>query len=291
MIITNKNNLPDPIYQAVLANPYSRGSSDISVTDLIDSPRLVALREAHADELTSDASDMIWSLMGTAMHTILERAGIKSGKGDTEQRLYADVLGWKLSGQYDYIDEDGVLWDWKFVSVYEYINGVKTSRAEQLNTYAYLAAANNIKVTGLRVGFIFRDWSPRQAQNDRSYPQSQAIQYNLPLWSALQQKLFVEQRVELHQAARQELPECSKKDRWQQDDKWAATKTGAKRADRVFDNELAAKAHAGQKQTATGNTYTVEHRLGVSTRCTLYCPVLSYCTQGKELVNGKTEET
>lgn len=291
MIITNLKGLPAPMFEAVQANPYSRGKSDISVTDLIDSPRLVALREAHSEELTSDTSDLMWSLMGQVMHGILERAGIKSGKGDTETRLYAKIKNWIISGQYDYIDEQGVLWDWKFVSVYEYINGIKTSRAEQLNTYAYLASLNNQKVTGLRVGFVFRDWSPRQAQNDRSYPQSQAMEYSIPLWSLLQQKLFVEQRVELHQAARQVLPECSKKDRWQQDDKWAVTKQGNKRADRLFDNLLAAQAHARIKQVTAGNTYNTEHRPGVSTRCALYCPVLDYCTQGKALVNGShTEE-
>ena len=171
---------------------------------MIEPPKLVAIREAHQEDLTEDASNMIWSLMGTAMHTVLERAGIISGKGSTEQRLYMTIDDWVVSGQFDYLDSEGVLWDWKFVSVYEYINGIKDSREKQLNVYASLAAANGMVIRGLRVGFIFRDWSQRAAAAGGFYPASQAIQQDIPLWDSGKTDEYIRERIRLHKAARQD---------------------------------------------------------------------------------------
>lgn len=287
MRITNNNDLPQPIYDAILSNPYSRGTSDISVTDLIEPVRLVALRELHAEDLTSDASELIWSLLGQAMHSILEKAGRKSGKGESEARLYANVEDWTISGQFDYIDEDGVLWDWKFVSVYEYINGLKASRPQQLNLYAHLARLNGYTVTGLRVGFIFRDWSTRAAENESSYPQAQAIAVEIPLWSEDEVAEFLSQRVIAHQTAQaavargEEPEECTPEERWAKPDTWAVTKKGNKRATRVYTTKEQADLHiAGTKD------FVVSFRPGESTRCRYYCPVLKWCNQGMKEVYG-----
>ena len=287
MRITNNNGLPAPILTAILANPYSRGTSNISVTDLIEPPRLVALREKHSEGLTADASDLIWSLMGQAMHSILEKAGIASGKGETEKRFYAETDGWVWSGQFDYIDEEGILWDWKFVSVYEYINGIKESRPRQLNLYALLASLNGMDVRGLRVGYIFRDWSTRSAQNDKSYPQAQAVAVEIPLWTKEEQEQYLKDRIECHQRAQEailtpdqaELVECTPEERWAKPDTWAVIKKGNQRATRVFPSLEQAELY-----TADTKDFRVEHREGESTRCKYYCPVLQWCEQGQKLV-------
>ena len=287
MRITNNRNLPAPIYTAILANPYSRGGSDISVTDLIDPPRLVALRERHSDNIVVDASDQIWSLMGQAMHTILERSGIKSGKGDTESRLYMPVDDWLVSGQFDYIDEEGVLWDWKFVSVYEYINGLRASRVRQLNLYALLASHADMHINGLRVGYIFRDWSPRSAAQDPSYPQAQAMELDINRWELSETQAFLEDRVKLHKQAQsavaqgQEPVECTPEERWAKPDTWAVIKAKNKRATKVLPTQEQADLYAAQDKTLR-----VEYRPGESTRCKYYCPVLKWCNQGMKEVYG-----
>lgn len=287
MRITNNKGLPAPIYNAILANPYSRGDADISVTDLIDSPRLVALREKHKEDIVVDASDQIWSLMGQAMHTILERSGIKSGKGDTESRLYMPVDDWLVSGQFDYIDEEGVLWDWKFVSVYEYINGIKASRTRQLNLYALLATHAKVSVSGLRVGYIFRDWSPRAAAQDPNYPQAQALELDVYSWSPDERREYLQDRVVIHKAAQkavaegQEPEECTADERWAKPDMWAVMKKGNKRATKVLPTQEQADLYAAQD-----NNLRVEYRAGESTRCKYYCPVLKWCNQGMKEVYG-----
>ena len=56
MKITNLTNLPDPVVKALSKDNYSRGESQISVTTLIDCPRVRLLREEHDDEISEDVS-------------------------------------------------------------------------------------------------------------------------------------------------------------------------------------------------------------------------------------------
>ena len=72
MNLTNKYDLPQSLVNAVGRFSYSRGKSDISVTQLIDSPRIVKLKELHNDKIVSDISEEIWKLVGSALHLIAE---------------------------------------------------------------------------------------------------------------------------------------------------------------------------------------------------------------------------
>ena len=72
MIVTNVHHLPDPIFKALTHSDYSKGHSNRSVTELIDSPRVRILRRQHKDEITEDASEMLWSVLGTSVHKMFE---------------------------------------------------------------------------------------------------------------------------------------------------------------------------------------------------------------------------
>ena len=62
---TNENNYPHWLYHTLTTNNYTKGTkpSDISVTRLIDSPQINALRFKHADELVEDVKDRVWSCL------------------------------------------------------------------------------------------------------------------------------------------------------------------------------------------------------------------------------------
>jgi hypothetical protein len=92
--------LPEAVYNAVRADDYTRGECDLSVTQLISPPRIVELRRRHEQELEEDASDRIWLLIGKVAHGILERAA-PSGAAFTEERLFIDIDGWRISGAFD----------------------------------------------------------------------------------------------------------------------------------------------------------------------------------------------
>ena len=72
MKVTNVHKLPTPIYKALTHSDYSKGHSNRSVTELIDSPRVRILRRQHKDEITEDASEMLWSVLGTSVHKMFE---------------------------------------------------------------------------------------------------------------------------------------------------------------------------------------------------------------------------
>lgn len=233
----------------------------------------------YEDILETDAADMIWALMGTAMHTILERGGIDSA-GLIEKRLYMELDGTRISGQFDYMDADGVIWDWKLASVWEVMNGVKESREQQLNAYACLATANGYAVRGLRVGFILRDWSPMErVRLGHQYPPHQVFTHSVPLWGSTTAEEFLKERIRLHKEAQTTLPECTHEERWAKDDAYAVVREGGKRASKVFAVYDDATAYA----IAKSGPYRVEPRPGTSVRCETYCAVSDYCEQWKML--------
>lgn len=99
MKLTNRLNLPRSIEQAVRNDRYSRGDAHISVTGMIAPARKRALEAAHADEITEDVSERIWALMGQIAHGILARAD--EDPAITEERLFIERHGWRISGSFD----------------------------------------------------------------------------------------------------------------------------------------------------------------------------------------------
>ena len=102
MKYTNIHNLPSSLYSLItrISSKYSRGESDISVTQLIDSPKVKILKEKYQDELTEDISDMVWSFLGTAVHNAIEEND-NDKNAITEKRLYGKIDGWVISGAID----------------------------------------------------------------------------------------------------------------------------------------------------------------------------------------------
>ena len=176
MNITNKFGLPQPFVDFIKNDKYNRGDADISVTSLIDSPRVALMRQKHKDEIEIDAIDQIWSLFGTSVHAILERSE-DDMFSETEQRLYADVEGWRLSGAIDRqeINKDNgtvSIVDYKVTSVWSVIFG-KIEWERQLNCYAYLCESNyhpiftpfskqKKEVSKLNICAILRDWKRKK---------------------------------------------------------------------------------------------------------------------------------
>lgn len=275
MNLTNRQGLPQAIVDAVRQDPYSRGESDISVTQLISPPRKVALEREHADEVTEDASERIWSLLGQSIHTILERANRTS---IAERRLTVQVEGWTVSGGMDLYDENGTLTDYKVTSAWSVKGGVKPEWIEQLNSYAEILRANGHGVKALKVVAILRDWSKLEARREATYPQSQVVTFSVELWDADKAARFVRDRVILHQKARLALPECTPEERWQKPTVYALMKVGGKRAVKLYDNEADALAHA----SVDPKNLRVEVRPGESTRCEAYCNASEFCTQHQQ---------
>jgi len=278
MKLTNKLGLPQPIVTALENDEYSRGAADISASSLWKAPRIVTLEEAHAADLVVDAADQIWSLFGTAFHALMEK---HTKDAVSEHRLFMPCEGWVISGQLDrFVISSGTIEDWKVTSAFAVKNLSRSHEWEQqLNTYAHLLRHAGHTVNRLRVHAVLRDWNMRSAQMDSTYPQSQIVTVDLPLWTPEDAETKIRAQVRLQQEARINLPECSPEDRWLKPSKVAVMKDGRKTAVKLFDTQAEAESFLSA-QADKGKLYT-QSRPGEAIRCASYCAVgrSGFCSQ------------
>lgn len=286
MQVTNHANLPAAIVQAVVNDPYPHGKTgDISLTKLIGPPQIRVLERLYAEEIEEDAADRIWALLGQVTHGILERA---ESLAVTEQRLFADLEGWRISGQFDRLTvlPDGSMQDYKLTSAWSVIDPEpKPEWVAQLNGLRWLAQVNGYPhITRLEIVAILRDWSRGKARQGGDYPTHPVKVVPVPLWSSEETETYLTERVHLHQladhcaATGRALPQCSDAERWSKPTTYAVRKPARKTALRVFDDRAAADRLAAE----TPSGY-VEVRPGESVRCADYCPVARFCQQWADM--------
>lgn len=296
MKITNKYDLPAPLVSAISNDQYDK-VGDISITGLIKPPRMRWLEIRHDDEIVVDASELIWRLIGSVGHAILERADTDNHLA--EERLTMPVLGWVISGKSDLLAPDMTLDDYKFTSVWA-VKHEKTEWTQQCNAYAWLYKnAVGFEPKRLRITAILRDWSKPKAARDQpdSYPPVGVVVREVPLWSEKKQFEYIEDRVMRHQVSDSfsdmMLPFCTDEERWAKPDTWAVKKKGAKKAMRggLHDHPLKADAFIRDNELP-GQNLEIEFRPGNKTvRCDHYCDVKNFCNQYKALKSAAPAES
>ncbi len=221
MRITNKHNLPQAIVSAIENDTYSGPQNDIkkiSVSTIKDSPRIHFLKVAHWNELEEDVSEGLWKLLGTAIHTILERAD--KSESVKEQRLEVELDGITISGQMDVRDGEEIS-DYKSTSVWTIVynpNG-KKEWIEQLNIYAWLVWKKlGKKIKRLAVNAILRDHAASKA-GDGKYPPVPFVTLSLPVWPIEKTEEYLKGRVALFKSCvglkDTELPPCTTEEMWE----------------------------------------------------------------------------
>lgn len=288
MNITNLNKLPEPLVRAVSRHPRENLPDRISVTELIQPPQLRALSRKHDEQLSEDASDRIWSLLGTLLHHALEQNAHGLKNLISEGELSTRVLDWTVVGHYDLSEMllDGeLLTDYKLTSVWAVREGIKPEWEAQLNLYAELLRRSARPVSALQLVAIGRDWSLQKARFDSQYPQQQVQVFPVRLWTPDEASEYLEQRVRLHQYATRhdKWIDCSEEERWARPTQWALMKKGQKRAVKLYDSLAAAERNRGA-------AHYIQERPGESVRCASYCPVSSHCPQWAKL-NQNNKQT
>jgi len=292
MKLTNKHELPEVFENFDKKNPYSMGEADISTSTLIDSPQIQRLKLLNYTDLSEDVSTRLFSILGTAVHAILEGG---AADGDiVERRLFADWDGCVITGQIDLMTPHlgGYrLCDYKTCrafAIQKEPNG-KADWHNQLNIYGALARMNGIDVTGLEIVAIIRDWSAAGLKRNADYPIAPVVRIPIPIWPEDKVDQYISSRIEAHSAV--DTPECTPEERWENPPRYAAMKilkTGkvAVRATRVFDSEPEAEEFI----SSSSQEYAIEKRPSKSTRCEGdYCGVSQFCKQWKT-IKGETNE-
>jgi hypothetical protein len=287
MRITNRHDLPQTIMNVLARPQYSKGKAHLSCTELLNSPRIVQLKSKHFEEIEQDASEMIWSLFGTAVHNILEHG--KDSSHVVEERLHISYNGWNISGAIDLqeITPEGiVLSDYKVTGAWSVMNE-KDDWHNQLNIYAWMVETiKKVPVVKAQIVAIIRDWSARDAATRENYPPSPVAVIDIPVWSLAEREAYINKRLDMHNQAYfatetgGDLPLCDESDMWEKPTLYAVKKEGGVRAKSVHKTKEDAEQAL---QNLKG--YVLEVREGERTRCKSYCPVSSFCSQYKEYLN------
>jgi len=288
MKITNKHNIPATLMALAERDFYTKGKANYSVTEILSPPRIQRLREKHFDEIETDAADMLWSLMGSALHVVAERSEVNDHIN--EERLYLNIDGVVLSGAIDLqkIEGDFVdITDYKFTSAWA-LRADKPDWEQQQNVYAYLVEkVKGLKVRSLSICALIRDWSRREAAVKPDYPQAPIQMVQIPLWKMNFTEKFIQMRLDAHRHAKvsadwgDELPECDEDERWIRETKYAVMKEGRKTAVRLFDTQEEA-----DELKSTDPKHYIQIRKGEAVRCTgNFCGVAQWCSQFKREQN------
>ena len=279
MKVTNKFGVPETLVTLATREYYSKGESQYSVTELMSPPRVRRLREQYNSAIETDVTDLMWQLLGSALHVVMER-----GQTDghiTEERLYTTIDDVTISGQIDLQQEANggvVITDYKFTSAWAVMND-KPEWEQQLNVYKWLVeTVKRKKVVGLKICALIRDYSRHETREN--YPVAPIQMIDIPMWDTITAETYVRERLELHRNAKvshdfgEALPECSPEERWQSETMYAVKRDGRKTAIRVF------KSIEEAKELAQKEKGYVEERPGEPKRCTgNYCGVAQWCEQ------------
>ena len=165
MKYTNVHNLPDRIIRQ-LPVYYPPKEKRISVTDLINPPRIRTLQIEKWDQIEIDYSDLLSTIFGLSLHERQDR--LVSSDEESETKFEDIIDGITLVGRSDNYDlAEKVIRDTKVIPV-DRLNfqDFFTELEKQLNIYAYQRRLRDQEVKGLEGDFYFRDWKKREADKD-----------------------------------------------------------------------------------------------------------------------------
>jgi hypothetical protein len=287
-MITNKYNIPGPIFKAV-NREYQQQENRFSVTDLINPPLIRKLKLQHWDELSEDASERLWALLGQAVDHIISQ---NAAGAIVQDKFEIAVDGAIIVGRKDIEwPEKGIIEDWKVTSVWSFLLGEKLDWERQLNCYAWGTRKQGRAVTRLKINAILRDWQKSKMLRDNDYPRIPFVSREIPLWSFEQQEQYIKDQLEYHRMAEPE--ECSPEGKWEKPTTYAVMKKGRKTALRVLDSKDNAiqwcldnnyaeiqDEPEGKIGRLAGNI-EIETRSGECVRCKSYCPVRMVCPYNK----------
>jgi hypothetical protein len=249
------------------SSEYEVEPNRISVTSLIAPPLMRKLAIEHWDEIEEDVSERLWALLGSAIHSVLQRYG-EGENFEVEKKFELSEDKWTLVGHTDLIDKTlKSIEDYKVTSVWSFLLGDKIEWERQLNCYAYLARKSGYEINHLFINAILRDWQVNKV-GEEGYPEIPFWRKEIPLWTLEEQELYIKERLSLFS---REARECTDEEKWKRGGEIALMQEGRKKALRLYANEDEAS-----KVTLTKGQY-FEKRKVTYFRCLNYCRVRQFC--------------
>ena len=291
-----KDNLEKDVLDQLNKNKYIRIGSDVSVTELIDSPRIVHLRNRHRDKLVSDNFDInIPSLVGQGLHRELQKY-LKmqhniDGNWLIERKMCSVFNNIRLAGKFDALWNLKHLYDIKYTGVFKYIKGDWESFEAQLNIYDYMLHMDGIEIEKLFLFVVFSDWKQGKVYKT-GYPKHRKEVIEVKKWSRVAQKDFIVSRLKAWEKnlnlKDNKLTLCTPEERWAGNPVYKLFKAPvSKRSTKNFPTRARAenykaKCIANSKDSSWDNSFIDKGFPQPWKRCEGWCDVKDFCNQYKE---------
>jgi len=284
MIFTNKNNLPYYLHK-ILTHEYYGGANviqDFSTTQFGNSPTMTILQHRHKDEITSDSSDALMRVLGSGVHAVCEMALAGEPSMKMEERLFVNIQGKVVGGQYDlYLTDSHTLIDFKLTKANSYIFGGREEKySSQMNINKYILEKNGYTVEKLDIVEIYRDWDEKKAKIDSKYPPRAIIITTIPMVTSAvteyRMKEYIDEYEKLSSIPDTQLPPCSAKDRWESKGSFAVMQKGRKNAVKLCSTREEANAFINTGGVSISTAY-IEERIATPVRCIDWCDVNKWC--------------
>ena len=292
MIITNKLNMPDAFVQAI-QNSRHNADKCLSATTLLKGTKEIILTDRHFDEIEIDASEEVWAVFGTAVHSILEHQEDEAFK---EESFSVDVLDYKVTGKVDRYDmKNETIEDWKTASIWKVMFKNFDDWKKQGLIYTWLLRQSGLNVRHIRFIALLKDFSKSESRKNSNYPQSPVYIYEFDptedeltsIEAEIKDKVFkVSQDTDKKD---DEIAECSPYERWTSPERYAVMKEGRKSAVKVFDLECEAENFINEIEKDK-DKYSVETRKGIDRKCDDYCPCYKFCSYYKDTHKSEVTE-
>ena len=317
---TNQLQIPLALAVFLASDDYDYETGVISATSLIKPVRqLILPKRMKPEEIVIDISSLVSSRMGSSIHSGIEKAWLnpvpalkalgypKKVWGNIlinptkevlaqnpnaipvymEQRAYKEILGFKVSGKYDFVAE-GKVQDFKSTSVYTYMNQTNVEKyILQGSIYRWLNP-DIITEDTMMVHYIFTDWSKASALQNKDYPQSRVLTQRLKLLSVQETEQYILNKLTEYKhhlnSPENEIPHCSEEDLWRKDSVWKYYRDPSKmtgRSTKNFDNRHDAYIRLAED----GNVGIVVEVRGQVNACK-YCAAFNICTQKDEYLKS-----
>ena len=281
MKVTNKMGLPEALVKAVSTERHNL-KGRYSATTLLKGACEHVLTSRHWEEIEVDASDSIWAIFGTAVHSIFEKQNDDTFK---EESFVVPISHSNVTGRVDSYDmENETLVDWKTASCWKVIYKEFADWEKQGLIYAWLLSKNGLKVKKCRFIALLKDHSKSKARTDSSYPQSPVYVYEFTVTEEALKEIetYINVKVRQFEVAEEladdKLTPCTAEERWATADTWAIMKKGRKSALKVCNSEEEEKALLEVK-----GGDIIEYRKGESKKCADYCNCKDFCPFWKSL--------
>lgn len=291
-----KRSLVDKFEEHVLKwynkDVYSRLGSDVSVTELLLSPRQVHLANRYRHLKKEDTVDKILpALIGMGLHDQLQRflklQGTLNKDWMIERKLLTVIDGVRITGRFDAMYNNEDLYDIKVTKAYKALKGDYSDWEKQLNAYDYMLWKDGISVKTLKICMVLLDWNLGESWKTE-YPNTRLSIVPITKWDRAEQESWMKTTIKSWKDAKDlsdsDLPLCTSGDRWADDPKYKLYRTKKlKKATKVFPTQQRAQAYLDKckanEPDKWKNGYIVADRANGWRKCESFCHAKDYCNQ------------